>query len=283
MGTIIINGPAQQNYDSDLGTYTLSEWYHQTAFQIEWLSTSFSGGGAAPPVSETLLINGTNKLDNGQGSYSRVTLHQGKRYRLRLVNTSVDSIVRVSLDGHPFSVITADLVPIHAFTTKWLLMSSGQRYDVVIEANQTVANYWFRCEIAESCGSRTHNSAKSIFQYEGAGQDEPRSQAFPKDTEDCVEPTGLTPWVPNSVPRGLFLNQAESLAIDFGVGESTVRTNGENVVFWGVNMSSIDIDWQTPTLSYVKRGLTDYPVSYNLIHVTHQSTVSLPFFHTVHF
>jgi FtsP/CotA-like multicopper oxidase with cupredoxin domain len=30
IGTIQINGPATANYDIDLGTYTLSDWYVQT-------------------------------------------------------------------------------------------------------------------------------------------------------------------------------------------------------------------------------------------------------------
>jgi hypothetical protein len=34
------------------------------------------------------------------GAYNKVTLTAGKKYRLRLINTSVDNHFRVSLDNH---------------------------------------------------------------------------------------------------------------------------------------------------------------------------------------
>jgi hypothetical protein len=35
VGTIIINGPAASNNDYDLGTLTISDWYCQTAFEVQ--------------------------------------------------------------------------------------------------------------------------------------------------------------------------------------------------------------------------------------------------------
>lgn len=46
----------------------------------------------------------------------------------------------VSLDNHPFQVITSDFVPIKPYSANWIFVAIGQRYDVVITANQTSGN-----------------------------------------------------------------------------------------------------------------------------------------------
>lgn len=53
-------------------------------------------------------------------------MESGKKYRLRLINMSVDNYIQVSLDGHPFEVITADFIPIQPFAAEWLVMGIGQ-------------------------------------------------------------------------------------------------------------------------------------------------------------
>jgi FtsP/CotA-like multicopper oxidase with cupredoxin domain len=60
---------------------------YQTAFQAALVS---SVGG--PPTADTALINGTMLgLTGTGGAYNKVTLTTGKKYRLRLINTSVDN------------------------------------------------------------------------------------------------------------------------------------------------------------------------------------------------
>ena len=69
--------PATSNYDYDLGTMTLSDWFYWTAFEVQ----ATLAGGPGPP-GDNVLINGTNVHTNGTGSYHRNTLTKGKRYRL---------------------------------------------------------------------------------------------------------------------------------------------------------------------------------------------------------
>jgi Multicopper oxidase len=62
------------------------------------------------------------------------------------------------------TVITADFVPVVPYAADWLFISIGERYDVIISANQAVDNYWFRAEVKTACGSNTNNgNIKSIF------------------------------------------------------------------------------------------------------------------------
>lgn len=124
IGTIQINGPATANYDIDLGTYTISDWYYITAFQAG--ARAFNGGlGGAPPTGDNILINGTNKNAQGGGSYNNVTLTPGKTHRLRIINTAIDAQMRVTLDGHPFTVIANDLVPTVPYNTTYLQVGIG--------------------------------------------------------------------------------------------------------------------------------------------------------------
>jgi len=54
-----------------------------------------------------------------------VKLQPGKTHRLRLVNTALDVALRVSLDGHPFTVIANDFVPVVPYNTNYLLIGIG--------------------------------------------------------------------------------------------------------------------------------------------------------------
>ncbi|KAF1808399.1 laccase [Eremomyces bilateralis CBS 781.70] len=265
VGTLIINGPAAANYDIDLGTYSVTDWYYPTAFQINAISHQNLQVQAPPPPGDTILINGTNKHPTSDGgSYSKVKLTPGKKYRLRLVNTSVDNNIRVSLDGHKMKIITGDFIPVQPIDREWILLGIGQRYDIVIQANQPVGNYWFRAIAAAPCASGNRFSALSIFQYDGAPNADPTTTGFTVPTT-CADEAPLVPWVKNNVPSESFISQAQNLDVD--LGRQQVTTNGESIVVWAVNMTAIDIQWEKPTLQYLIDGNTNYPQVSNLIEI----------------
>ncbi|KAF2203973.1 putative multicopper oxidase, type 1 [Delitschia confertaspora ATCC 74209] len=267
-GALIINGPASSNYDEDLGPYIINDWYYNTAYQVGDIASDNlqKSPPGPPPPGDNLLINGTNKSpqNDAQGSYSKVTVTKGKRYRLRFINAGVDNMFRVSLDNHPFTVITSDLVPIKPYKTNWVLMAPGQRYDVIFTANQTAANYWFRVEAANDCASANNGHGRSILNYAGVGLSDP-------STSEAIVPTGckdespLVPWVPNTVSSTAFVEQVKNLQVD--LTKEQVTTNGQNIVVWGVNMTAINVDWEKPTLEYVKTGNSSYPQVFNLIEI----------------
>ncbi|KAF2137677.1 multicopper oxidase [Aplosporella prunicola CBS 121167] len=265
VGQLIINGPASANYDYDLGAYPITDWYYNTAFQIEDAFNAALQRGGPGPGGDNILVNGTAKSSSG-GKYSSVQMTKGKKYRLRLINTSVDNNIYVSLDNHPFNVINNDFVSVVPFTTNWLLMAVGQRYDVIITANQTVGNYWFRAEVATGCASANNGYGRGIFSYSGAPSGDPTSTGG-SQPGDCNEPLP-TPFAPNNVPSDTFLDQVKSLDVDLTV--ANVTTNNKNVVFWGVNLTAIDIAWEQPTLQLVADGKSDFPQTYNLIEIPQQ-------------
>lgn len=106
-GAVVIDGPASSNYDYDLGPYTINDWYYKTSWQQGLLAHNNLQAGGPPPNANTILINGTN-VKGSTGSYAKTqNLIKGKKYRLRLINTSADNTVRVSLDNHKFTVSAA--------------------------------------------------------------------------------------------------------------------------------------------------------------------------------
>ncbi|CAI6316674.1 unnamed protein product [Periconia digitata] len=275
-GSIVINGPASSNYDIDLGAFPLTDWYYGTSWAVGVQSHNNLQRGAAPPPADTILINGTN-VSGGGGKYSKTSnLIPGKKYRLRLINTSVDNTLRVSLDGHPLTVITSDLVPIKPWTTNWILIAIGQRYDVVFTATKENAgkNFWLRVNYASQCPSSGNVSPKAqgIFSYQNAADANPDSTQYVEPT-DCVEPiANLVPWVKNTVDSTAFVNQVGSLDVD--ISSPGVNTNGQNIVVWGVNLSAINVEWEKPTLQYVKDKNTNYPSTFNLIEIPKENTWS---------
>ncbi len=94
VGTMVINGPATANYDVDLGPVALTDWYYKTAFELNALAMQSARG---PPLPDNVLVNGKMVNAGEGGEYHKIAVTKGKKYRLRLINTSVDTHFHVSL------------------------------------------------------------------------------------------------------------------------------------------------------------------------------------------
>lgn len=260
VGTLIIDGPASANYDVDLGTLPITDLFYESAFSLNYKAQRSTTG---PPTPDNILVNGTHVNANGGGSYFKIKVTKGKKYRLRLINTAVDQFFHVSADSHPFKVITSDFVPVKPWTTSDLNMAIGQRYDVIINANQAVGNYWLRTQPGTSCGgNRIINSGKvlgAIIQYDGAPDSEPTTTGVELGTS-CDDALNFSPYVANIVPNAPFESTLKKITVDFA---QTAATN--NLVTWPINGSSMDVSWDKPTLEYVKNGETNYPTSLNVV------------------
>ncbi|KAH7080805.1 laccase precursor [Paraphoma chrysanthemicola] len=247
VGTVQINGPATANYDIDLGVMPMTDWYYITAYQA---AARAALGGGPPPLGDNILINGTAKSATGTGAYNKVTIQSGKRYRLRLINTSVDTNFRVNLDGHGFQVIATDFVPVTPYNTSYLQMGIGQRYDVVFTANQTAGNYWFR---------------RAIFTYQGQTVTDPTTSPPANPPTGCLDPV-TTPKIAKNVPSSTFAAQAKNLPVAFG--PVAVQNN---LVLWTVNGTSMIVDPGNPTVKIVASGSNTFPASYNVVEVASTS------------
>ncbi|EXJ89106.1 hypothetical protein A1O3_02170 [Capronia epimyces CBS 606.96] len=293
VGTLIIDGPATSNYDIDLGTFPINDWYYRPAFELAPLIKT-GGFPRGPPPGDNILINGTNvKVDGTTGSYSRTTLTKGKKYRLRLINTSTNDNFKVGLDSHTFTVITADFVPIVPYTTQWLFLGIGQRYDVIISANQPVGSYWFHVVPQAGCSSNQNPNALAIFSYASDNSTTPsnatRSNA--PAGADCSDPNkNLVPYVKLDVPDNYTIPQQSYLDVGFAI----VQNQAQQTLFqWNLNFTAIQVPWGKPTLQYVLDNNSSYTPNMNLISLPNAnawsywviqavSTVAPPLPHPIH-
>lgn len=258
MGGIVFDGPTSSNYDVDLGPYLINEVYDGlTAWQVNALAQQDLQVGGVPPYASNIIINGTGQGANGEGTPNQVMVTSGKKYRLRLVNAGIDSYIRVSLDNHVMTVMSADYIPITPFTTEWLLLAIGQRYDVVFHANQTTGNYWFRAESQTVCGSSNTNPGRAIWTYTGVDPATPNTTAY-TEPSDCTEPS-MSPYWKQSVPSASFEN-----TLDTKTTNAVVTADGNSMVVWALN-KPIWVDYANPTMQYLFDGNTSYPPNYHVV------------------
>ena len=272
-GAILINGPATANYDYDLGTFPITDWYHTPAFTLAPLIQNLVVRG--PPPGDNILINGTqvalnsNGTGNGTaaGKYNRTPMQAGKKYRLRLINTSTNDNFKVGLDNHTMNVIAADFVPIKPFTTQYIFMGIGQRYDVIITANQAPGSYWFHVVPQTGCSANLNTNALSIFTYTGSN-----ATALPPNSmrtnapagADCSDPNAnLVPYVPLNVPKNGTIPTNSTLDVGFAIVNVAVN---QSQVQWNLNFTSIVAPWDKPTLQYViDNNTNDFPQRMNVV------------------
>ncbi|KAF2860097.1 multicopper oxidase [Piedraia hortae CBS 480.64] len=287
VGPIIFDGPATANYDVDLGSYMINDWFYHGPFVANLLASANFQKPGPPPPGDNILINGTNKNANGGGKYGQVTITSGKKYRLRIINAAVDNYYHVSLDSHPLQIIATDFIPIKPITVETLVIAIGQRYDVVITAKQTAGNYWFRATVAQECVSHNNGVGLSIFTYDSVKPATPQSTAYTVPAA-CEPPDPLAPYWVQPVPNGSFTNNP--LAV--GATKGTQVPNGDTLVLWALSDTPLNVAWEKPTLQYVLEGNTSYPTPYHVMPTTNangwnywviqQSTKAPPVPHPIH-
>ena len=137
----------------------------------------------------------------------------------------------------------------------------GQRYDVIIDANQPVQNYWLRVGTGGgACDGPNANDAniRSIFHYNGANSGNPTNSTGSTLPTGCYDETNIVPVVETSVPRDL----PKKLALTF-----TQTAAKNNLVQWNIDGSPILVDFLRPTLQNVINGNSTYNVAENVYHI----------------
>ncbi|KAF8586682.1 multicopper oxidase [Ramaria rubella] len=182
-GPLIIYDPEDPHrhlYDIDDPTtiITMTDWYQQYTEQLaaDWIANI-----TAEPVPDSNLMNGVGRYSGGPPvKRAVITVQQGKRYRFRLINMSAMVPFRFAVEDHPFTVIEVDGVNHQPITATSLSISAGQRYSVVLTANQRVANYWiaYPSKFLGDTTTATNpdyngTEAYAVLSYQGAPNGEP--------------------------------------------------------------------------------------------------------------
>ncbi|PGH13136.1 hypothetical protein AJ79_03843 [Helicocarpus griseus UAMH5409] len=270
-GPLVVHGPATANYDIDLGPVFITEWFHETT-PVLWERHTKYGGIPLRPNAEAQngLINGTNTFDcdqakgdphcKGTGKKAETTFVPGKKHRIRVIDSQVDGWMRFSVDGHKLTVIAADFVPLVPYEAESILLAPGQRYDVIVEANQPVGNYWMRAIYMTACNGLKidNNDITAIVRYEGADANEyPTTEQHESIAHNCGdEPMEkLVPFVKKNVG---YADSEETLKIGWFYELDTV-------FHWAINAKHLRLDWGKPTNLMVLDNDTDrIPREYNV-------------------
>ncbi len=170
---------------------------HNSAFDAVWKAPS-------PTALQfpSILLNGRGNItrynpgviapldipDPYSITFDPTTKAGAKRYLLRIINTSFDHTFVFSIDNHLLHIVGADFVPIHPYVNTSVLVGIGQRYHVIVEADQKSnlpynpiagdGNYWIRTERADCFGSKSTSPnymETGILRYNSSSKADPNT------------------------------------------------------------------------------------------------------------
>lgn len=276
-GGIVINGPATANYDVDLGPLFLNDWDHATAYER---STYHKANFLGPPL-QTGLLNGTN-IYGSTGQRLKIRFEANKTYRLRLVNAALISHFKFMIDGHDMTVIAHDLVPVEPYTVKVLDITMGQRYDILVTADQAAKaqQFWMRAFPLGLCGDPNwkYNDIRAIVHY---GDDDA--------TEPSTWPYAVSQLCGDQTDKGVPHVKEDVRAPDIQVAETTRFEKVDGYWMWTLKELPMLIEWHDPTLLKVLRHETSFQKNDSVIQLpdanqTFYLVIKNPFFvaHPIH-
>ncbi|KAF5371470.1 hypothetical protein D9615_009594 [Tricholomella constricta] len=248
-GPLIIYDPKDPlrhfyDVDDESTIIQVGDWWQNSTLP---LLAGYEATGIVP-VSDSGTVNGAGRFQGGPAVPFSVThVVSGKRYRLRIINQSARNVFTMSIDKHSLTVIEADGVATQPHTVDVLEMLAGQRYSVVLTANQPVANYWINAPFVGGLPSRNlHQNAtlsRAILRYRGAPDAEPTTPMTlgPADGVSLLE-ADLRPLFNIAPPEP-----------DVNITLDLVVTAGKAI--WNVNGISY-LPPKVPTLSKVLAGAT---------------------------
>ncbi|KAJ7046045.1 putative laccase 1d precursor [Mycena alexandri] len=184
-GAFVVYDPADPlahlyDVDDDSTIITLAEWYHVLAPAGQ---DSFFKTGIVP-VQDSGLINGKGRYAGGPlVPYAVISVTKGLRYRFRVFSLSCRPFMTLSFDNHTFDVIELDGVEHDPVPFQNADVYAAQRISIVLNANQTVGNYWIRAPpVGGSPANNPNfqaNLTLAILRYVGAPAVEPTTVNVP--------------------------------------------------------------------------------------------------------
>ncbi|XP_053409258.1 uncharacterized protein LOC128559972 [Mercenaria mercenaria] len=124
------------------------------------------------------LINGRGRVFDSQGGELTKTplsvfmVEHGKQYRFRVIGGGFGIQHKVSVDGHKLKLIAADGLDVEPVIADFFILHSGERFDFIIQANETASNYWIRADTLQPIKNL---AGYAILRYEGSEEVDPIS------------------------------------------------------------------------------------------------------------
>ncbi|KAF1349911.1 multicopper oxidase-domain-containing protein [Delphinella strobiligena] len=263
-GPMLIDGPMTQTADISAGQLIIQDWNHIPVDDM-YIDAEENG----PRTLDTGLINGLNVFgDDGSSDqtgsrYSVPTeFESNKTYMFNIVNTAIQSTYKFYIDNHTMTVISADFVPIVPYETDILNINIGQRYQVIVRADQAVGDYWLRFDNQNACATTIQSdNIKGIIHYSGGAGATPDSIAYDYDRKyegGQILGTCTDEDLSNLVPAYAMDVGAETTEVDKTLIIS--NANDLNLYRWYLDGTTFQANWGDATLYdiYNNNTVPDY-------------------------
>lgn len=213
-GPLIVRQPLRFDPNSGLYDQDLTEHYVMIHDWINLPGESMlyrmhHGDMSFLPTMTTILANGKGRVNPFTDAtttqpdvpLSVFNVRAGVRYRFRVCNNgNLMCAVQMFIDSHDLTVIAADGDSIQPRVVRTIVLGAGERFDFVLNANQTPANYWIKFRGVLAC-SGSYGTA--ILRYQGSG---------------VGAPVGGPLNVTGMIPTGVVLNPVNSPNLTTQVG-----------------------------------------------------------------
>ncbi|CAG8442630.1 2338_t:CDS:2 [Diversispora eburnea] len=258
---------------------TISDWYHDPTSVLLPLRMA-PGYTGLNPVPDSILISGAGQYNcsspaAGSNCNSNVTpatynVQKGKKYRFRIINTSAYAFFFFTIDNHSLKVIEVDGVSVKdtdSSIVNVLPIHCAQRYSVVVNCDQPIANYFIRAVIPDQCVPRPNNTINynssltngtGILHYDGADSNKPTSTPYSFDLPPCedLNADAIRPYEDSKPPVDVT---------DEFVFNVTFAPDDKNVSTFRINNSSFVAVFNNPSNQRILEtgGFSDFEVSQN--------------------
>ncbi|XP_069181574.1 uncharacterized protein [Procambarus clarkii] len=238
-GAIIIRQPPAEDpnigtYDFDLPQHVIlvTDWLHIPS-QDKFVLRQYGGGDESP---DSMLVNGQGPYQEANSSslaaqvpYARFIVRPGNRYRLRLISTGILSCpITFSVEQHAFTIISTDGSPVVPRPAHSLVIYSGERWDVVIQADQgRSGTFWMSFMGSIDCAN-TRARQFALLEYESQRAQVKGTFYSSQQQGGGGTPAGALPPPPaftDVPPPGVQVNSVNSACYDDLVCVADLRSH----------------------------------------------------------
>ena len=157
------------------------------------------------------------------------------------------------IDNHTMTVIGSDLVAIEPYEATVISIGMGQRYDIVVTADQTDAtDFWMRAIPQSACSENDNEDDIRGIIYYGDAPGTPTTSAYDYEDSCSDETDNIVPYVSKTVGSTASTTADEPVAVGF---------NSENLFKWTLNSTTFVSEWEDPTLMKIMAGETAFETS----------------------
>nr|CAD1826863.1 unnamed protein product [Ananas comosus var. bracteatus] len=272
--------------------------------------------GADAQISDAYTINGQpgDFYPCSRKDTFKVLVEYGKTYLLRVINAAINNELFFAVAGHKLTVVGTDASYTKPFTTDFIMITPGQTFDVLLEANNPAgadpsppaASTWRRAPTLAQRTDRIHRGA-AVARQQGA----PGRRAADDRPADHHNGLGQPADVPRrhvlgpgknrlaaSLNNDSFQNPPidilgayyHSIAGDYGTDfpnrppsyfNFTADMIPQNMVFTKRNTENHPMHLHGFSFYVVGRGFGNYdekkdPLGYNLVDPAYENTLGVP-------